>query len=509
MSETYQHVSTLTLRRTGALALVLSLLVPGVGQVATADDASNAPVATREADGISKALVDKSLEETNPDLTCVLAQNAGTMIVRRCTLSKSGDATRPTTGLVSSANACAAAQGDGATVALSQSAMDTAGDDASGIVADNDAHALAYQTRVSTASSGSCGVAASNGGKTLGSELTVSTDGRQSPGVEAGAGSGLVSLTSSSVTTAGTGSPVALVRGRMDLVSVDGAARQSSIATIEDAGSLLVVKSNLSSERTTSGHGARQACGIDICGTDAGEGHDRAHFMALSSSLHTSMRSGAMLFAHDASADILLDGCTLDYDSATCDLMHAQDGADMRLVARGMELAGDTSASDGSSAKLYLSDDTTWIGQPKVNATADAAGLVSVCVDETSNWVVPASCTVHDLAVAPGGIIVDEQGESVSVEVGGTRVTHGTSAVTVSVTGAYATSAELPSFAQESVRAIDRAEFDDEFGTQTAVDTNLVTRPHTPMAPSTLDTSAAQGNLLDLFIDWVKQTMGV
>lgn len=509
MSDTYRHVSTLTLRRTGALALALSLLAAGVGQVATADETDNAPVATREANGISKALVDKSLEETNPDLSCVLAQNAGTMIVRRCTLSKSGDATGPTTGLVSSTNACAAARGDSATVALSQSVMDTAGDDASGVVADNDAHALAYQTRVITASSGSSGVAASNGGKTLGSELTISTDGRQSPGVEAGAGSGLVSLTSSSVTTTGTGSPVALARGRMDLVSVDGTARQSPIATIEDAGSLLVLKSNLSSERTADGSGTRPACGIDICGADAGEGQDRAHFMALSSSLHASMRAGAMLIARETSADILLDDCILDYDSSTCDLMRAQGGADARLVARGMELVGDTSASDGSSAELFLSDDTTWIGQPRTSAATDAAGLVNVCVDETSNWVVPASCTVHDLTVAPGGIIVDERGESVSIDMGGQRVTHGTSDVTVSVTGTYTTSVELPSFAQESVRAIDRAEFDDEFGTQTAVNTSLAAHPHTPMAPSTLDTTPAQGSLLDLFIDWVKQTMGV
>lgn len=124
-----------------------------------------------------------------------------------------------------------------------------------------------------------------------------------------------------------------------------------------------------------------------------------------------------------------------------------------------------------SSAKLFLLGGTTWAGvtgieENAAGATSDAP--LAVSVDATSTWVVTADSEVSELNVADGGVVVDETGAAVNVVAVGQTVVAGASALTVTVDGAYGLQFAMTQANELSSDVIDRAVFDERFGTATS-----------------------------------------
>lgn len=423
------HVGAL--RRTGAIAIALSLVFGGLGHDARASETSDLANAVRATDGETKVLDGQDVTSSMPD----------------------------------------------------------------GITAQNGAFALVHDTRVAVTGPAACGLHAQRASHVQAADAKVTCTGRRGPAVVADA-EGDVSLASSSLRVTGAGSSLVRADGAVDLSHVEGRSQQGALANIGPAGSLLVVDSSL-----TSGlEGAEDAgaCGILM----EGHGTDRTHLTCLRSQVSSAISSGSMLRATDASADVMLASTRMSYDSFECDLLRAHDQSDVRLTMRGSQLEGNVSTDGHSSALLSLENDSTWTGLPSGD------GSVDVSVDASSNWVVADSCSVARLSVEPGALVVDERGDTVSVSVAGQLVTRGTSDVCVSVTDAYetgpspATRATLPD-------PIDRSAYDEAFGTSTSLSTSMETQPQTPMAPPQLHSAPTAPSLLDLFIDWVKETVGI
>ena len=138
------------------------------------------------------------------------------------------------------------------------------------------------------------------------------------------------------------------------------------------------------------------------------------------------------------------------------------------------------------------------------------AGLVEVQGVSREAGFADVKAQVH--GSAGGGytvsLVVDERGDTVSVSVAGQLVTRGTSDVCVSVTDAYETGPS-PATRAAMPDPIDRSAYDEAFGTSTSLSASMETQPQTPMAPLQLHSAPTAPSLLDLFIDWVKETVGI
>ena len=416
------------LKRTGAIAIALSLVFGGLGHDARASETSDLASAVRATGGETKVLDGQDVTSSMPD----------------------------------------------------------------GITAQDGAFALVHDTRVAVTGPAACGLHAQRGAHIQAADAKVTCTGRRGPAVVADA-EGDVSLASSSLRATGPGSSLVRADGAVDLSNVEGRSQQGGLANVGPAGSLLVVDSSLTSELEDA-----NASGILL----EGHGADRTRLTCLRSQLTSAISSGSMLSATDAAADVILSSTRMSYDSFECDLLRAHDQSDVRLTMRCSQLEGNVSADGHSSALLSLENDSTWTGLPSGD------GSVDVSVDASSNWVVADSCSVARLSVEPGALVVDEHGDTVSVSVAGQLVMRGTSDVCVSVADAYETGPS-PAARATLPDPIDRSAYDEAFGTSTSLSASMETQPLTPMAPSQLRSSQTAPSLLDIFIDWVKETVGI
>ena len=135
-----------------------------------------------------------------------------------------------------------------------------------------------------------------------------------------------------------------------------------------------------------------------------------------------------------------------------------KNGATVSFTALDQSLSGNIEVDSISSVDFYLLDGSMWTGTSDVTANAAGADLatnITVNIDATSGWIVTEDATVSALNIAKGGKLVD-----------------GASDVKVSVTNEFSTTVKTSSANTLQSATIDRAAFDEEFGTSTAFGTN-------------------------------------
>lgn len=227
---------------------------------------------------------------------------------------------------------------------------------------------------------------------------------------------------------------------------------------------------------------------VNADGTSETTSGEHATFHAVDSTLSSAIASGSMFYFTNTAADVVLSNVTLDFDSSKATLINASgndsnnwgsagsNGATITFTGRDQRLEGDVTADTISSVDLYLLEGSTWTGAASITDNAAASSgsgtlsdaPISVNVDGTSTWVVTGDTTVSALNVASGGKVVDASGRTVTIVAGGKTVVSGTSDVTVTVTGSYATNVEAGDDTQLAADTVDRSAYDDRFGTDTA-----------------------------------------
>ena len=137
---------------------------------------------------------------------------------------------------------------------------------------------------------------------------------------------------------------------------------------------------------------------------------------------------------------------------------------------------GDAAAkgADGQSSDQPAGQDANVTGQSTgVDSTSDAgAATITVNLDQDSTWVVTGDTTVFALNAEDGAQIVDEDGKTVTIIADGTTVVKGDSDRTLTVTGSYSQNVTTSEANSISATTIDRNDFDDYYGTDTAFGTN-------------------------------------
>lgn len=445
------------------------------------------------ADGTSETSEDETIAASDKDQNAALAQNAGTLTISRDTLTKSGDDTDGDNCNFYGANAILIAVNNGSKAYISDSKLSADSEGSNGIFATDGATVYANNNTIATTSGNSRGLDATYGGTIFANLMTISTQGDHSAALATDRGGGNISAVNSKLSTAGSGSPLIYSTGDIEVDNVMGTASGSQIAGMEGLNTVLIYNSNLTSNCTTASASDPIANGVIIYQSTSGDAEsstgERATFEASDSTLASAIKSGAMFYSTNTSANIVLSNTALNFDSSNVNLLTVQgndsnnwgtagsNGSDVKFTGHGETLSGNIDVDTISSLDMYLLDSSVYTGETKIstNSVNKEVSLapITMNLDNTSTWIVAGNSTVTNLNAEAGSQIVDENGKTVTVVANGSTVVNGTSDYTVTVTGNYSTSVVTDNSNQLTTSYIDRTEFDDFYNVSTVFGQNI------------------------------------
>ena len=441
---------------------------------------------TLTADGDSQEASDQTITATDADVNAALAENAGALALSGVTLEKSGDDTNGDNCNFYGVNSILLATGDGSTAKVSNSKLSATSEGSNAIFATDGATVYANGDTITTSAGNSRGLDATYDGTIIANEMGISTQGDHSASIATDRGGGNISVTNSTLSTAGSGSPLLYSTGDIEVSSVTGTATGSQIAGMEGLNTILINNSSLSSTITEKTASDPIANAVIIYQSTSGDAEsttgEAATFQAVGSKLSSAIQSGSFFYVTNTTANILLQGTTLDYDSSAANLIQVEgndsnnwgtagsNGGTATLTLADENVKGNVSVDTISSLALYLTGNSTWTGSASITENANGStsdSPITVNVDDESTWVVTADSTVSALNVASGGSVVDESGKTVTIVANGQAVVQGDSSLTVTVTGSYSTTYDGSGASAASTDLIDRSAFDAEYGTST------------------------------------------
>lgn len=473
------------------------------------------------ANGESVSANGEIYSSTESDVNTALSQNGGTLEIAKTTLNKSGSDEDGDSCNFYGVNSIALATGEDSELYISESELSADSTGSNGIFATDSATAYSYNNTITTTLDNSRGLDATYDGTIIADKTTISTQGDHCAAVATDRGGGNVSVTNSTFTTAGSGSPLLYSTGDIQVDNITGTATGSQIAGMEGLNTILIYNSDLTSEMTDKTASDPIANGVIIYQSTSGDAEtstgEAATFNAVNSSLTSKITSGAMFYVTNTNANVVLKNTSLNFDSENVDLLNIEgnssngwgtegsNGGNVTFTAYGESLSGDISVDTISSLKLFLLDSTTYTGAVSISENSSAASTsdepVTVNIDNDSKWVVTGNSTVTNLNVEDGGQLVDENGKTVTVVANGSTVISGESDVTVTVTGDYSTTVTLDENNELSDSFIDRTDFDDYYNISTAFgengdEENVTVQPTTEIALDTQSKSSGMNPLV-------------
>lgn len=460
------------------------------------------------ADGSEVSSSDETISTDTADENAALSENGGTLTIDNDTLEKSGDDTDGDNCNFYGLNSISLTVGDSSKTVISNSTLNADSEGSNGIFATDNGTVYANKDTITTSAGNSRGLDATYGGNIIANEMNISTQGDHSASVATDRGGGNISVNNSTLSTAGSGSPLIYSTGNIQVANTTGTASGSQIAGMEGLNTILILNSNLTSTITDKTASDPVADGIIIYQSTSGDAEtttgEKALFQAVNSTLKSAITSGSMFYLTNTSANIVLSGTTLDFDSDKANLLYiagndsnnwgtaGSNGANVTFTGYGETLNGNITVDTISSLDAYFLDGTTYTGVTTIEtnavntSTTDAPITVNISSDST--WVVTGDSEVTNLNVENGGKIVDSDGNTVTIVVNGETVVEGTSQYTVTVDGSYGTSFDTSSDNEISTDYIDRTDFDNTFNVSTAFDTDTSSSTAEPTASS--DTSS-------------------
>ena len=440
------------------------------------------------ADGVEKNTDGETFTATTANQNAALAENGGTLKITDGKLVKSGDDTNGNTCNFYGGNSILLTVGSASKAYVSGSSLNASSEGSNGIFSTNSATVYANDDTIATTAGDSRGLDATYDGNIIANKMTISTQGDHCASIASDRGGGNISVTNSSLSTAGSDSPLIYSTDNIQVSNTTGTATGSQLAAMEGLNTILIYDSKLESTIAKATASDPIADGIIIYQSTSGDAGakngKKADFEAVNSTLRSAIESGAMFYFTNTSARVVLSGTTLDFDSDRAKLMEVRgngsnnwgtagsNGARVIFTGLGETLRGDIDIDTISSLNLYLLEKSVYTGAITIstnasNTSANAAPA-TVNIDDGSKWVVTGNSTVTNLNAASSAELVDARGKSVSIVSNGKTMVQGDSEYTVTVTGSYTTTVSTGDDNALTTRYIDRTAFDSYYGTSTA-----------------------------------------
>ena len=467
-------------------------------------DYSGSYSGTLTADGEEVSSSDETIEATDSDQNAALVENAGTLTIDGSTLNKSGDDDNGDNCNFYGLNSIALAVNENSLLKISNSTLNSTSEGSNAIFATDSSKVYSYNNTISTSSDNSRGLDATYSGTIIADSMNISTQGNHSASVATDRGGGNISITNSTLSTAGSGSPLLYSTGDIEADNVTGTSSGSQIAGMEGLNTILIYNSNLASTNNAITGSDPIKNGVIIYQSTSGDAEtstgDLARFEAVNSTLTTSIDSGSMFYLTNTSANVLLSNTTLNFDSTNVNLLQVEgndanswgkagsNGASVNFTCLNETLSGNITVDSISSANIYLMNGTTYTGATSITENAVNTNQtdenITMNISSDSKWIVMGDSTVTNLNVEDGGQIVDEDGKNVTIKVNDEIIAEGDSEYTITVTGSYNTTVVTDSNNELTTNYIDRSEFDEVYNLSTTFNSN------SNVVDETVDTTA-------------------
>ena len=448
--------------------------------------------AAATADGEDIAIYEETIEVAESGQNAGLATNGGKLDLANATLVKSGDDTDPDRCNFYGANAIVLAVNEASQAIVRDSALTASSEGSNGLFATDKATIFANNTTIETTADSARGLDATYGGTIIANGLTVSTQGDHCASIATDRGGGNISVTNSTLNTAGSGSPILYSTGDIEVDNVTGTAAGSQLVGMEGLNTVLISDSKLTSTNKGKTGSDPVANGVLIYQSTSGDAEaktgETALFQATNSKLSSAIESGAMFYLTNTSAKVVLSNTELDFDSDAANLITAagndannwgtagSNGATATFTGINQNLKGNVEVDTISAVEFFLLDGSTWEGASDIvdNAkTSTNAEHLNVYIDSTSEWIVTDDSTVSNLNLAKGGKLVDKQGKAVKVaDADGNVLVEGASDIMVYVNDVFSTSVSTTEANAIEAADIDRSAFDEMFGITTTFGEN-------------------------------------
>lgn len=461
---------------------------PGGGANTQTYDYSGTMSGALTADGEEVSSDGESIRADTADQNALLAENGGTLTVSNGSVEKSGDDDNGDNCNFYGINSIALAVGQESKMIITDTILNAISTGSNAIFSTDNATVYSKGVTITTSSDNSRGLDATYGGTILADDLDITTQGEHCASIATDRGGGFISVTNSTLSTAGSGSPLLYSTGDIEVNKVTGTATGSQIVGMEGLNTVLINNSTLSSTITKSTASDPVANGVIIYQSTSGDAEtttgDAATFQVANSTLSSSIESGAMFYITNTVANLVLSNTVLDFDSNKANLLTiagndanswgsaGSNGGTVTFTALGETISGDISVDTISSLDFYLLEASTYTGAMAIteNATntnpSDAPITVNISSDST--WVLTKDTTISALNAEEGASIVDSEGKTVSIVVDGTTKISGESSLTLTVNGSYSTSLSTGEANELTADVIDRSEFDSYYGVSTA-----------------------------------------
>ncbi len=275
------------------------------------------------------------------------------------------------------------ADGDGTTVIIKDTVINTTGDNAGGIMT-------------------------TGGGITQAENLTITTSGRSSAAIRTDRGGGTVTVTGGSYTTSGLGSPAIYSTADITVNDASLVSNLSEGVCIEGKNSVTINNSTLTANNTQMNGNATFLDSIMIYQSMSGDADSGTSSFTMSGGTLTS-KSGHVFHVTNTNAIINLSGVTINNeDSANVLLSVCDDGWSgssniATLNADGQVLNGTILVGDNSTLTLNLTNSSAFTGtvsgeitNAKGTTVSTEVGTVSVTLDDTSKWSLTADTYITE-----------------------------------------------------------------------------------------------------------------
>ncbi|MDO4538819.1 MAG: hypothetical protein Q4B54_11715 [Coriobacteriales bacterium] len=444
---TFGKPASMTTRR-GFLTLstsVAALLAGCAAESKTSQSAGAASSASTNSASDSSQSASPSTREQISDATNAghaIAVSAETKSYKAVDVTKTGDADGDEADFYGT-NAAVYAE-NGATLDLDDITVNCNGAHANAVFAYGEGTTVNIaNSKIDTTSNCSGGIMVTGGGTLNASNLTIHTTGNSSASIRSDRGGGTQVVDGGSYTTDGTGSPVIYSTADVTVKNATLTSTASQGVVVEGKNSVALNNCELVASNTAKNSNKSewyQAVMIyQSMSGDAAQGE--ANFSINGGSLTN--KNGDVFFVNNTVATIGLGGAKITNEDASGVLLRAaaagwgsegNNGGHVTLTASGQELNGNMLVDSVSSLNLYLRDGSAFVGA--INPDA-AEGEVYVEVPDGASWELTGDAHITSLTCGTTGVKLNGHtltvGESAYSE--GTASTGSAIVVEVSSTG--------------------------------------------------------------------------
>ena len=412
-------------------------------------------------DGSEEALMNETIESTQPNHSVICNQNGGTVTLDQNTLVKSGDSINS-----DGTNSIVYTTGSSFTK-IDQSDLQSTSKGSSGIVANEKAMVYANDSTIMTSNDSSNGLEAVSSGQIIANQMDITTQGNQSAAVNVKQNDGSISLTNSILSTDGNDAPLLHANGTIEADNVSGNASHSKIAEVEGGQHLSIYNSQLSSTNNHLLQNELIKNDIRIQCVQDSSTKEKARIDVCNSILSTMIDEGSMFYVDGQDTNIVLNKSLLSFDCDHVDLLHVSNG-NVKLTGSEETMVGNITVESHAKVDMYLLDGSSYTG----STSCEEQGTLNMNISSDSSWIVSSDCKVNCLNIESGGEIIDADGNLVTITQQGKPIISGTSPYTVTVEGKVGSSFDTDSDNALCTDYMDRTIFDHTYHVSTAFSTN-------------------------------------